>query len=46
MVSHYYMDGPFDLWSFSSWFRCIVNTGMTSFKVNYEGGKVLKFSDG
>ena len=46
MISHYLMDGPFDLWSISSWFRCVVHTGMTSFKVHYEGGKTLKFKDG
>ena len=46
MVSHYLMEGPLNLWSLSSWFRCTVHTGMTSFKVNYEGGKVLRFHDG
>lgn len=46
MISHYLLDGPFNLWSMSGWFECVVNTGMTSFKVTYKGGKVCRFHDG
>jgi hypothetical protein len=45
-VSYVLIDGPNDRYRFSSYFQSEVKTGMTSFQLNYVGGKVLRFHDG